>query len=408
MKNTLAAYEKDIMHTLEKFQEGYTKRDLAMLDDFMDELFDQTKDTTIVGTNASEWCLGLKEVKQLIRNDWERWGDLSIDIDNALIYCVDDTAWLTVPAHVTYSFENSEDAHQQVLDYIQSYFNKEDKLYSISSKVKLTSMNLIISHILSYRKEGIRKYNYPASIFAVLTKPAEKWTFQHMHFSMSNNALFPDVRIDHQDMYDNVHEVIKNKLQKYMAGDIRKYGDIKKKVYQLQTDILNNRSDNLDISYDRIFTKNSQVIAVDTKNSYHKGKLEIIKYFKQCINEWDNISIDIDSAIVQSVGQVAWVTTYGLVTTIIDEEIAMENQLENINAILHETTSDTTSKLFKIRRDIAFMLEEIARGNHYTWLCRVSAVLIYQEGTWNFAYLQLSLPSEWILEGKMDVTTING
>lgn len=401
-------YKNEIIHTLLKFQEGYTKRDLTILEDFMNELFNQSKDVTIVGTSSSEWCLGIKEVKQIIKNDWEHWGDVNIDINNALIYSVNNVAWLTVPANVTFNFENSENAHQQILNYIHNYFNREDKLYNISAKAKLTSMNLIISHILSYRKEGIRKYRYPISIFAVLTKQTEKWIFQHMNFSVSNNAIFPDVRIDNQDIYDNIHEVIRDKLSKHIDGNKNKYTNIRNRVYQLQEDIFNNKSEVFDIRYDRIFARNLQVLVVDTENSYHRGKIEIIKYFKHCINMWDNISIDINNAIVNSDGQVAWVTTYGLITSVIDEQTALEKQINNINSIMHETACDSTQKLFKIRRDIAFTLEEISRGEQYTWLCRLSAILINQEGDWNFSYIQLSLPSEWILEGKMDVPLING
>lgn len=401
-------HKNEIMHTLLKFQEGYIKRDLTILDNFMNELFNQTKDVTIVGTSSSEWCLGIEEVKQIIRNDWDHWGGVNIDINNTLIYCVNNVAWLNIPGHLTYSYEDSEDFHQQVLDYIHNYFNKENKLYNISSKVKLTSINLLISHVLSHRKEGIRKYSYPISIFAVLTKQGEKWFFQHMLFSVSNNAIFPDVRIDNQDIYENVHDVIRNKLAKYIDGNKNKHDNIRNRIYQLQEDIFNNKSENLDFGFDKIFARNSQVLVVDTKNSYHRGKSEIIEYFKQCTNIWDTISIDINSTLVNSDGQVAWVTTYGLITSEIDEQTAIERQVSSINSIIHETTCDPTQKLFRIRRDIAFTLEETARGEQYTWLCRLSAVLINQEGDWKFAYIQLSLPSEWLLEGKMDVPLISG
>ena len=59
--------QKNVRLTLTRFQDGYTNRDLNLLDKFIEELFVNDNDSLIVGTADSEWCNGKEEIKNLTK-----------------------------------------------------------------------------------------------------------------------------------------------------------------------------------------------------------------------------------------------------------------------------------------------------------------------------------------------------
>jgi len=90
---------KEVRNVLQKFQDGYTKRDVGKLDEFID-LFDQSSEVELIGIGASkrggvEWFEGPENVREIIQSDWEFWGDVKIDIAGAKITIIGDIAWLT-------------------------------------------------------------------------------------------------------------------------------------------------------------------------------------------------------------------------------------------------------------------------------------------------------------------------
>ncbi len=79
----------DVRETLQKFQDGYTLRDLSNLDEFMD-LFEPGSDTELIGIGASvrggnEWFQGFDQIRAIIASDWEYWGEVRIDVQGAKI-----------------------------------------------------------------------------------------------------------------------------------------------------------------------------------------------------------------------------------------------------------------------------------------------------------------------------------
>jgi hypothetical protein len=97
--NTLS----DIRTLLQAFQDGYTRRDLNTVDAFM-ELF--TPDAQVIGTNGikpgkDEWYTTRAAARELVRGDWEGWGDLRLDLDTAAIQAQGDAGWIAAYATVT-------------------------------------------------------------------------------------------------------------------------------------------------------------------------------------------------------------------------------------------------------------------------------------------------------------------
>jgi hypothetical protein len=88
-----------IVQILERFQSGYTTRDVTAVAPFVEDLF--AEDSTVIGTGADEWCVGIDAIRKLVESDWSEWGDLRIEIDKAVVAVVRDTAWTAVPGTVS-------------------------------------------------------------------------------------------------------------------------------------------------------------------------------------------------------------------------------------------------------------------------------------------------------------------
>lgn len=91
----------EIITQLEKFQAGYTRRDLDQVDKFMEQLF--SKDNLLVlGTLPDEIFIGHDEVSKLIYSDWNAWGDVKFLIDTANISSAGDAAWISTIGYVRF------------------------------------------------------------------------------------------------------------------------------------------------------------------------------------------------------------------------------------------------------------------------------------------------------------------
>jgi hypothetical protein len=72
----------EIIEQLHKFQDGYTRRDTAQLNPFMEHLFSQ-ENVLVLGTMPNEIYIGQKEVSKLVFSDWNSWGDCTFLMNNA-------------------------------------------------------------------------------------------------------------------------------------------------------------------------------------------------------------------------------------------------------------------------------------------------------------------------------------
>ena len=49
----------------------------------------------MLGTDSGEWIEGYQRVGDFIANDWRGWGDVRLNVDNAMVSADNDVAWLT-------------------------------------------------------------------------------------------------------------------------------------------------------------------------------------------------------------------------------------------------------------------------------------------------------------------------
>jgi len=176
--------------TLERFQHAYTLRDPDRLDQFL-ELF-APHDVEVIGTNAAfagegEWCLDLEAVRNLVRSDWEIWGDLELDIDGARIHVLGDVAWVSAWGTVS-SLESPGETFADSVDRIRWVLDQE-----VSDEDRVLSIARETMDTLIEAQRGTL-YIWPLRFTAVLTRRGERWVFRQIHFSFPTTRL-PDVRL---------------------------------------------------------------------------------------------------------------------------------------------------------------------------------------------------------------------
>lgn len=81
---------EEIIEVLQKFQEGYTKRDTSLIDDFLVMFSD---DIVYMGIASHEFFKGKESVRKLTLWDWQKWFDLKVPVSAENIRIENEAAW---------------------------------------------------------------------------------------------------------------------------------------------------------------------------------------------------------------------------------------------------------------------------------------------------------------------------
>jgi len=168
--------------TLQKFQDGYTARDISNLDEFM-QLFVQDDSIEMIGIGASkraenEWFEGLERVRYIVEGDWKYWGDVRLDVEGAKITVREEAAWLSTTGTVTQT-KAFDTAIQFHLDDMKAIFDKEE----LSADEKLMEVTHFGMRRLRERAKGLG-HSWPFTFTAVLVKDGSDWRFHTLHWAM--------------------------------------------------------------------------------------------------------------------------------------------------------------------------------------------------------------------------------
>ncbi len=90
-----------VLSQLQKFQDGYTRRDVKQLDIYMNGVFSRER-PVVLGTMPGEIYAGYPEVARLIRGDWESWGDCRFRLDQTQVSAVGNVAWFATVGSVKF------------------------------------------------------------------------------------------------------------------------------------------------------------------------------------------------------------------------------------------------------------------------------------------------------------------
>ncbi len=187
----LSAYD-EVREALRKFQDGYSQRRVETIDAFMD-LFVPEADIELIGTGGiepgdSEWCLNRKTVRDLIEDDWNYWGNVNIQVEEASLHIHGDVAWVSAPGTVARTL-NPNQSYQNYLDNLQHTLESER-----GSAPQETLLEILrgASNTLFETHKG-QTYIWPFRFTAILALTGGVWRFHQVQFSFPTTR-FPDVR----------------------------------------------------------------------------------------------------------------------------------------------------------------------------------------------------------------------
>ncbi|NBI30763.1 nuclear transport factor 2 family protein [Chengkuizengella marina] len=394
--------EKDILHDsteqhqetreiLRQFQDGYTERDIDNVDSFVEKLFFTGEDICVLGTGTGELFLGSEQVKTLVKDDWENWGNVNIDCENASISVEDEVAWFATTGSVKFTFEDTLERYDRYLNFIQ----KKVEETGITSRQKISFINWVLSLTYHQRMEKKREYLWPLRLTGVLIKDANKWKIVHLQFSIPKGN-FPDERFENSKKHLESYNKQNAMLDKYRNNQMTK--ELVTLLKSLETKLIGNK----DISKEEVnkfFAEGSHPYMIGPNDQWCNGIEELRKYFVQ--NSDLNLTLDLEHSIASKSGKIIWVTVTGILKkNLTDNELA-ERTLEELENLFQADLS-SKEKIFAAHRSSAYMLKESATGVDYTCPLRLTAVILNRSEGPVFHNIHFSFPHYWLLEGKVD------
>lgn len=193
MSATVDAQIADVRATLQAFQDGYVRRDLNTIDNFM-RLFTMDANLEVIGTSASartedEWCIGQAAARSLIALDWQFWGDLTLDVASAHIHVLGSVAWLATTGTVKQTIPLTR-RYTDIAEYLQRTLNQQ---VDLDVQRELFTVIQGAASALANARNG-EHYVWPIRFTAVLVQQQGQWQFHQVHFSYPT-VHDPDVRI---------------------------------------------------------------------------------------------------------------------------------------------------------------------------------------------------------------------
>lgn len=383
----------EIKVVLKKFQDGYTKRNIENADAFVDELFITGDDTIVLGTGTGELLLGSSQVKTLISDDWQYWGDVNISWENAYVDSQGDAAWFASAGTLKYVFEDKPERYDSYINFIKSKAMDA----GLSPKQKITFINWVLSLTYHQRKDSIREYLWPLNLSGVLLKENDNWKISHLHFSIPG-ADFPDERFENSPEHMENYKKQNDKALQYKNNKMT--SELKMLLENLETNFFGQKSVSAK-SVQKLFTADSLPYIIGPENQYYMGITQVKDYFNE--NSILALSLDIEHAIASKLKDITWVTVTGMLKQDLTEEELNFRALEDLNNLLKSDLS-SKEKLFEAHRSIAYVLKESASGIHYTFPVRLTAVIGNENTRPVFKYIHFSFPCYWIFEGKINST----
>ena len=177
---------EEVRGVLQRFQAGYTERDLSTLDDFL-TLFVQDGDPELIGIGASErggweWFEGVDSIRDIIQSDWEYWGDVVIDVAGAKITVRGEVAWFTTTGTLeqTDAFDSAMPFYLEQMKKFIEDGSRDAQGAPMDALIEATHYGL---RRIRERLKGVG-HQWPFVLSAVLQREGGQWRFHTIHWSM--------------------------------------------------------------------------------------------------------------------------------------------------------------------------------------------------------------------------------
>lgn len=180
---------QEILSLLKLFQDCYTRRDVSELDNFMDLFLPNAE---VIGTNGikpgvNEWYLNHDGIRNLIKEDWEAWGDFQLDMDTVSIQFRDHVGW--VSASATVSKKIGSENYDAYLEFIKKHI----EMPNLSAEEKLLFILRGGTNTIYELRRG-ENFVWALRFTAVVVREVDGWKFAQVNFSFPT-IYFPDVRV---------------------------------------------------------------------------------------------------------------------------------------------------------------------------------------------------------------------
>ncbi len=158
------------------FQSGYTKRDTSSAANFCNKLF--AKDIFILGTGADEYVNGISAAKQLIKNDWAYWLNLSVDTSNVKWQKDGKVILFSVTGSAGLNFRNKENAYDFGLSQLNTVVNNEP-----NNRLKLLAYARESTDLINEIEKAGLDIRYKIRLTGVLVAEGNSWVFKQLVYS---------------------------------------------------------------------------------------------------------------------------------------------------------------------------------------------------------------------------------
>lgn len=380
-----------IKAVLEKLKKGYQKRDTKRVDEYINSLFINDESLYILGTSSDELCTGVDGVKELLESDWEYWGDVAFQLDDAIINVDGDTAWFATPGTVKYSFEHNQKSYDRYVDFAIKKAN--DK--SMTAEQRIALINWVMA--LTYHQQELHKRDYFCSmrLTGVMIKENDQWKITQSHFSMAK-GVFADQRFESSQEFVDDYKSETEAFLKYKTSELNH--DVEALLKDFTSNCIGQKNVNMS-HVDQYFTLENLPYIISPDTEWYVGRDSILDFLKE--SSCSELTLDINSAITQRHGDKIWITGIGTVKQIITTEELANRAVEALNDIYN---SDKTSqdKLYSLHRQVAYALKESSFGDAFTCPVRYSVMITHKVDQLKIEQIHFSYPYYWIFEGKLD------
>lgn len=381
----------EIKKVIKNLQQGYSERSINNIYEFMEKLFIKDESLWVLGTSTEELFFETEEVKNLFESDWQYWGDVFINYEEAYVGIKNDLAWFAAKATLKQSFEDSKERYESYVNFIKE--KAEDK--ELTAKQRLTFINWVLALTYHQREEGKREYFNPLNLSGVLRKVEGNWKFVQLHFSIPRGD-FPDERFENNKDYIDGFEKQKETIAKYKTNEIT--SEAKSFMEGFSKEFF---SKELVHNYliNKYFSKIGEPFIISPDNKYYFGNEELKKFFS--LDKNLSLNIDMDHLMGNKVEDSLYFMAVGTFHYHLDEDKLLENTLKEMCKKLDSSLS-SKEKLFAAHKRVAYALKETASGERFTWPIRITGVITKEDNEFKFNYLHFSYPFSWIFEGKID------
>jgi len=370
----------EVKCVLEKFQVGYTKKEIANIDFFVNEMFSKRDGLVVLGSGMNQWAFNLEDTKKIIEKHWSEknnyFKEMNFKFEEAKIFANENVAWVVTVGNINNMILENEQI-EKAITKVKDVLNKEEK-----SQENAIFAARTIADTLREIDKG-ENYIWPFRFTSVLIKEDSTWRFHQMQFSLDSVSFWQYRNTD--ENYD------KNYIEMPKSNSNEEVEEVRK-ILQVFQDGYTKR----DISYVDEYMKEvflleeEQVVIGTDAEELCIGPKAIRGIINSDWKFWGDFSMNVDGAFITVNGDVAYFSTKAMIKRIISKTKILEWVTNSSNYFFNGDGKNPKYKIMDMLCEILEFLQESERGEVFIAPMRFSGVLVKSEGKWLIHHAQYS------------------